>query len=59
MGKIRIGATADEVKEVLGEPDTDAAWGIYYTSSNPWVNLYLDEESGTISGFALMKSMGN
>ena len=57
MGKIKIGATADEVKEALGEPDTDAEWGIYYNSSNPWVNIYLDEETGTVSGFALMKSL--
>lgn len=57
MGKIKIGATKDEVKEVLGEPDTDAAWGLYYTSGAPWVNIYVDEETGLVSGFALMPYM--
>lgn len=57
MGKIRISSTKDEVIEVMGEPDTDAEWGMYYTTTNPWVNIYLDEETGAITGFALMKSM--
>ena len=58
MGKIRIGATKEEVKAVLGEPDTDAEWGIYY-ESDPMINFYLDEETGLISGFAVMPGTGN
>lgn len=54
MGKIKIGASKDDVKAVLGEPDTDESWGLYYTKANPSVNIYLDEETGLISGFALM-----
>ena len=57
MGKIKIGATRDEVKAALGEPDTDQTWGIYYTTTNPWVNIYVDEETGLVTGFALMPSM--
>lgn len=58
MGKIRIGATKEDVKAVLGEPDTDAEWGIYY-ESDPMINFYLDEETGLISGFAVMPGSGN
>lgn len=54
MGKIKIGASKDDVKAVLGEPDTDESWGIYYEKTNPMVNFYLDDETGLISGFALM-----
>lgn len=57
MGVIKIGATKDDVKAVLGEPDTDESWGLYYENTDPMVNLYLDEETGLISGFALMAPM--
>ncbi len=54
MGKIKIGASKDDAKALLGEPDTDQSWGLYYTNSNPQITVYLDEETGVISGFALM-----
>lgn len=54
MGKIRIGATRDEVIDLLGTPDTDESWGIMYENTSPGVNFYLDDETGLISGFALM-----
>ena len=54
MGKIKIGASKEDVKAVMGEPDTDESWGIYYENTNPTVNFYLDDETGLISGFALM-----
>ena len=54
MGKLRIGATKDEVVALLGTPDTDESWGIYYMSTSPMINFYLDETTGLISGFALM-----
>ncbi len=57
MGKIAIGATKDEVKSVLGDPGTDDSWGLYYDSTNPWVNVYTDEETGLVSGFALLPAM--
>ena len=54
MGKIRVGATKDDVIAVLGTPDTDESWGIYYENTKPMVNCYLDESTGLIDGFALM-----
>lgn len=57
MGKIRIGATKDDVKALLGNPDTDESWGIFYENTNPKINLYLDEETGLITGFALMATL--
>ena len=55
MGKIKIGAARDDVKALLGEPETDETWGMFY-ETKPGVNLYLDEETGLVSGFAIMYS---
>lgn len=54
-GVIRIGTTADEVKAVLGEPGTDQPWGLYYEDL-PMVNVFLDEETGKVTGFMVMNS---
>lgn len=54
MGKIRIGASRDDVIAFFGTPDTDESWGIMYENTSPMVNFYLDDETGLISGFALM-----
>ena len=54
MGKLRIGATPEEVKAVFGTPETEETWGMYYESTTPWVNFYLDDETGLVTGFSLM-----
>lgn len=53
-GKIKVGATAEEIKAVLGTPDTDETWGIYYDASKPMITFWLDEETGKCTGFAVM-----
>ena len=53
-GQLRIGSTRDEVKALLGEPDTDAEWGLYYDDPLPMVDFMLDEESNTVTSFSLM-----
>lgn len=53
-GKIKIGSTRDEVKALLGEPDDDTEWGLYYTSTMPLMTFFLDEETGLVTGFGVM-----
>ncbi len=53
-GQIKIGSTRDEVKAVLGQPDDDTEWGLYYTTTMPLMNFYVDEETGLVTGFGIM-----
>ena len=55
MGKIKVGATADDVVAVMGEADQADEYSLFYTSQGPWIGVYL--EDGKVTGIMIMGGM--
>ena len=57
MGKLSLGMKAEDAKAILGEPDREDAYSMFYTGGDPWVYIYLDESTGEITGIFLTRAV--
>ena len=46
LGKIGVGSTREEAKAVLGQPDEEDGWSLFYSSLQPQIMLTFAEEGG-------------
>ena len=51
---VRLGDKFEDVKTIIGEPDQEDEYSLFYTSGDPMIYIYLDENAGTVTGIMLM-----